>query len=105
MISGSRDRTIKIWDLRKLGDEKKEAGLVKDIDAHQSTVYSVCKASDDHFVSGSRDKTIRIYDKSGIFVKTIEFNSFVYRVKSLPDGRILVGLDNGNVCVLEFPKK
>ena len=53
IISGSGDKTIKIWDIT--------SGLcLKTIECHRNIVMSVLAASDNLIISGSYDKTIKI---------------------------------------------
>jgi WD40 repeat protein len=58
-VSGSIDKTIKIWD-------RKSGNLIKSINSHDYTVSSIAISNDDSFiVSGSRGE-IKIWDiKSG----------------------------------------
>jgi len=57
IVSGSHDRTIRIWDVRT-GDE-----VTKPLVGHTDAVISVDFSPDGaHIVSGSRDQTIRIWD-------------------------------------------
>ena len=67
IVSGSRDRTIKIWDLT-IGI------LIKTLEGHTDIVNSVKFSPDGSFIaSGSRDKTIKIWDvKTGNLIKTLE---------------------------------
>ncbi|OMJ70397.1 hypothetical protein SteCoe_31644 [Stentor coeruleus] len=68
IISGSNDKTIRIWNL--LAERQSELVLK----GHESRVSSVAITSDDKFiVSGSWDKTIRLWDmqkkcQEGIFL-------------------------------------
>jgi len=56
IISGSDDKTIKIWNL-KTGD------VLNTLESHTGYVLSVCVNPDGSFIiSGSGDKTIKIWD-------------------------------------------
>ena len=57
IISGSSDRTIRIWDA--------ETGAIvgNPLNGHTDWVWSVaCSPNGRHIISGSRDRTIRIWD-------------------------------------------
>jgi WD40 repeat protein len=55
IISGSVDKTIKIWDAN--------TGIcLQTLEGHSSNVYSVAYSPDDkRIVSGSADKTVKIW--------------------------------------------
>ena len=58
IVSGSRDKTLKIWD----ANTGKELQTLK---GHTSYVYSVAFSPDgQRIVSGSFDKTLKIWDAS-----------------------------------------
>ena len=55
-ISGSDDKTIRIWNLLEKSQETVFQG-------HTLSVWSVALTSDNKYaISGSKDKTIRIWD-------------------------------------------
>ena len=66
LVSGSRDTTIKIWDLTS-------GTLLNTLIGHSGAVWSVILSSDDSkIISGSYDKTIKIWDvKSGTLLNTL----------------------------------
>ena len=56
IVSGSDDRTVRIWDVASGAETAKMEG-------HTETVYSVTFSADGRsIVSGSWDKTVRIWD-------------------------------------------
>ena len=56
LVSGSHDKTIKLWDVQT-------GGIIKTFYGHTNTVYSVSISADCTTVaSGSEDKTIRLWD-------------------------------------------
>ncbi len=57
IISGSRDNTVRVWDM--------EGNQLAVCRGHQDDVRSVCVKKDDKIVSGSRDKTVRVWDING----------------------------------------
>jgi len=57
IISGSVDKTIRIWDAET------SAAVGKPLEGHSFSVWSVAYSPDGrHIISGSGDKTIRIWD-------------------------------------------
>jgi WD40 repeat protein len=57
IISGSDDKTIRIWDAET------GAAVGKPLEGHTDCVWSVAYSPDgQHIISGSDDKTIRIWD-------------------------------------------
>ena len=57
IISGSSDKTIRIWDAET------GSSIGKPLEAHTDSVWSVaCSPEGRHIISGSSDKTIRIWD-------------------------------------------
>ena len=53
IISGSDDRTIKIWD---------QSNCLATLSEHKKSVRILCQISENLFASGSFDKTIKIWD-------------------------------------------
>jgi len=86
IVSGSRDKTIRLWDTtgKPIGQPLK---------GHQAGVYSVAFSPDGKtIVSGSRDKTIRLWDTTGKPIgqpmkgHQAEVNSVAFS----PDGKTIV---------------
>ena len=70
VASGSRDKTVKVWNA-KTGD------LVQTLEGRSGAVYSVCFNHDGSQVaSGSNDKTVKVWNaKTGDLVQTLEGHS------------------------------
>src|ERR1039458_6579369 len=85
LASGSKDHTIKLWDVAN-------GQLLRTLQVHTDAVYSVAFSPDGHtLASGSIDKTIKLRDAaSGQLLRTLQddSNSF-YSVAFSPDSRIL----------------
>ncbi|KAG8846919.1 hypothetical protein FRB91_000349 [Serendipita sp. 411] len=63
VVTGSHDRTIRIWDPKIRKEEEDEDGEKKKLEGHEDSVWSVSFSPDgSKLVSGSSDHTIRIWD-------------------------------------------
>lgn len=93
VISGSKDRTIRIWDVA--------TGYCRVLDRHSAGVYCLAINNDgSFFASGGRDNTVRLWQtETGRLVKTL--NRHLYSVLCLcfsQDGkRILSGGGDGKL--------
>ena len=85
LASGSRDRSVKIWNA-------KSGQCNQTFCEHSDDVWSICWSPDGNYLaSGSDDKTIKIWDaKSGKCIRTLEGHSNIVRsVSWSPDGNYL----------------
>lgn len=100
LVSGSEDRTIKIWNL----DTRQ---LIRTLSAHSDTVRSVALSSDGQIIaSGSGDNTIKLWNlNTGEQIQTLSGHSgTVWSVAISPDGNTLVsGSEDNTVNVWEIP--
>ncbi len=96
VASGSRDKTVKVWDAVSFEE-------VMTLRGHAQSVSSVAFSADGkRIVSGSEDNTIKIWDASnGNEVRTIEgHEGKIYSVVFSPDGkRIVSGNEDGTAKV------
>ena len=96
VVSGSDDKTIKIWDASS-------GACHKTLEGHSGWVYSVAFSHDGkQVVSGSDDATIKIWDaRSGACAKTLEGHSlWVYSVAFSHDGKQVVsGSDDETIKI------
>jgi len=101
IVSGSADKTIKIWDFEK-GEE------IRTLRGHQKHVSSVFVTPDKkHIVSGSFDKTIKIWDfKEGKEIRTLKGHTdMVLSVFVTPDGKYIVsGSGDQDIIIWDFEK-
>jgi WD40 repeat protein/Tfp pilus assembly protein PilF/V8-like Glu-specific endopeptidase len=103
LVSGSSDKTIKVW---QLSDGK----LLHSIQAHRATVNSVVISPDGKsIISGSTDGTIKIWRlQDGLLLRTIAPGKNPNRVNSVaisPDGKNIIGAgDSINLWTLETGK-
>jgi WD40 repeat protein len=98
IVSGSDDRTIRVWDFDT------GAELLR-LEGHQDLVTSVAFAPDGRrIVSGSCDRTVRIWDaETG--VQLAEFRGYrgiADHVSVYPDGRRVLDPDTGTVSGVAF---
>jgi len=79
LVSGSHDKTIKLWDLQT-------GGVIKTFYGHTNQVLSVSILADcTRIASGSADKTIRLWDtQAGNCHHIIEQQHWVYYVQFSP---------------------
>jgi WD40 repeat protein len=81
-ISGSADKTLKVWDLKR-------GQLVRRLEGHIGGVNAVAVTPDGgQVILGSEDKALKVWDlKTGKLVRTLEGHSgLVYAVAGTPDG-------------------
>ena len=86
IISGSEDKTIRIWDVES-------AECIKILEGHTSRVQSIALSKNNQFVvSGSFDKTVRLWDRgTGESIKTFCGHSyFVTSVDISPNNKYIV---------------
>src|SRR5687768_8761905 len=84
IVSGSDDKTLKLWDV---------AGKCLDtFRGHESSVMALAVLPDGRIVSGSSDKTLKLWDGSGKCLATFSgHKSSVDALAVLPDGRLVSG--------------
>ncbi|MBD2059096.1 serine/threonine protein kinase [Oculatella sp. FACHB-28] len=87
-VSGSEDKTIKVWNLRT-GD------LLRTLSGHDAEVVSVAISQDGQLLaSGSRDNTVKLWDlQSGELIRTLDHPDWIQSVAFSPDGQMLAAGD------------
>ncbi|KAJ3127168.1 hypothetical protein HK100_009892 [Physocladia obscura] len=86
VVSGSSDKTVKIWDAQT-------SALQNTLEGHTSEVHAVVFSTDgQHVVSGSSDKTVKIWNaQTGTLHRTLEGHSdWVKAVAISADGQFVV---------------
>ncbi|MGB8399023.1 caspase family protein [Bradyrhizobium sp.] len=100
VLSGSADKTAKLWDVAT-------GKLLRTFQGHSQAVKSVLFSPDGHTVlSGSADKTLKLWDVStGRLLRTFEGHSDEVRsVVFSPDGRaVLSGSDDKTLKLWDVP--
>ena len=86
IVSGSRDKTLKIWDAHG-GDRE-----LLTLKGHSGSVESVSFSPDGRrIVSGSSDETLKVWDaETGLVLLTLEGHDYVTSVAFSPDGKRIV---------------
>ena len=57
MVSGSRDKTLKVWDLRS-------GRCMQTLNGHTNYVMAVAVVDEQRVVSGSNDRTVKLWTES-----------------------------------------
>ena len=92
IVSGSGDKTLKVWDLESHQE-------LASLSGHSSSVYAVAFSPDGRrIVSGSGDKTLKVWDLESHqeLASLSGHSSLVYAVAFSPDGRRIVSGSNDN---------
>ncbi|MDB9495501.1 response regulator [Spirulina major CS-329] len=99
LVSGSKDSTIKTWDLRT----GRETGTIT---GHAASVLSIAISPDgDHIISSSTDNTIRIWDiHNGTEIQAISGDAHhkIYVVALSPDGSVIISASADQTAKPEF---
>lgn len=86
LVSGSEDKTIKIWNLQT-------GHLIKTLEGHVGKINCLAISPDNQIiVSASNDKTVKIWDlKRGTLLRTLEGHSKVVRAVTIsPDCKTII---------------
>ncbi|MFN3741871.1 MAG: WD40 repeat domain-containing protein, partial [Anaerolineales bacterium] len=98
LVSGSSDRTVKVWEV--------ETGrLLRSLEGHPGSVRAVALSADGRtLVSGSSDRTVRAWDVESGQARLLFWNDAAILSLALPpDGRTLVcGDGQGRVWIFEW---
>ncbi len=95
-LSGSRDKTLKLWNLATGKEIRTFAG-------HANSVYSVAFSPDGRTaLSGSRDNTVKLWNlATGKEIQTLaEHTNTVWSVAFSPDGRVALSGSGDNTVKL-----
>ena len=93
-VSGSYDKTLRVWDAASGACERV-------LEGHTSSVVCVSVLPDGRVVSGSSDNALRMWDAaSGACERVLEGHlSWVRCVSVLPDGRVVSGSSDNTLRV------
>ena len=92
VVSGSKDKTVRIWDA-------KTGKNIQTLNGHADAVTCVCFSPDgSQVVSGSEDKTVRIWDaKTGKNIQNfIAHDTYITAIDFSPDGEFIATGCNDN---------
>lgn len=93
--SGSRDRHLSIWRKTKSCFER-----VRSFQAHEGAVLSLSTLVDGSVLSTGADDTAKLWSRSGELRRIWKTGSWPWSGLQRPDGRFLVGCDDGSLRVL-----
>ena len=98
LISGSVDRSIKIWSL--------ETGeCLKTLQDHRDWVTCILIISNNRFISSSVDKTIKIWNiNSYECLNTLKNKNGIYSLCSISNNQIACGCLNGTIVIWNLDK-
>jgi WD40 repeat protein len=97
-VSGSWDRTLKVWDLLT-GKE------VRTLEGHTDGVNGVAVIADGrHAVSASDDRTLKVWDLlTGQAIATLKTHAPLYCCAVTPDGKTLLAGDRaGSLHIVDW---
>ena len=101
LISGSSDKTIKVWFVTK------DSGLSQNtLIGHKGTVYAITELKDGTIVSGSEDKTLKIWNinkKQCLFTLTDTFA--INSLATLVDDLVVSGGTSNNIKLWNIKEK
>jgi WD40 repeat protein len=97
VVSGSDDRSLRVWDLAT-------GETARTLEGHSGGVHAVAALADGYVVSASHDCRLRVWSlATGETVRTLEGHSdWVGGVAALPDGRVVSACDDGSLRVWDL---
>jgi WD40 repeat protein len=98
IVSGSRDKTIKVWELNT-------GKLLNTLEGHTSSISSVAITSDNSkIVSGSYDKTMKVWElNTGNYYLFLKFDSGISTVNLSKYGNLIaIGTYSGNMYMGKY---
>ena len=97
LISGSSDKSIKVWNI--------ETGeCLKTLTGHSGSVFSLAISDEDLLISGSSDKTIKIWDiKTGQCLETLTGHTdWVRSLAISKEGKLISGADDRSIIIWDI---
>ena len=86
LVSGSWDKTLKLWNIQK----HRETTCLREFIGHNDWIFCVIQHSSGLLISGSGDKTARIWNPTnGKLLKTIQQEEEIRELQELGNGKIL----------------
>jgi WD40 repeat protein len=98
LISGSQDKTIKLWNLETSQE-------IKTLSGHSDHICSVAYSPNGQILaSASKDKTVKLWSvASGEEISSVKCtDSVIYSIAFSPDGKILAA-GSGDTTITMFP--
>lgn len=96
LISGSIDKTIKIWN-------RENAVCLSTLSGHRSTVRCL-EVDDEHIISGSRDNSIKVWNYNGNCIYTLQEHTDSVRCIDISNNLLVSGSYDGSVILWDFKK-
>jgi len=114
LVSGSRDKKIKIWDLERGGGDATTCGsgsgstsaAVQTLEGHTAGIRALLAISDDKLISASSDTSIKIWDlRSGTCITHLQgHEKSVSVLGCLDDGYLISGSSDKTAKIWDLNK-
>lgn len=94
LVSGSTDKTVRIWDINKVY-------CIKVLKGHRSTIRCL-KITEKFIISGSRDSEIRVWNFDGDCLHILKGHTESVRCMDIHENLLLTGSYDGSVILWDF---
>jgi WD40 repeat protein len=95
VVSGSDDKSVRVWDLA--------GGTPRVLEGHTDRVLALAALSDGRVVSGSSDNTVRVWSKTYQLLHMFVADAPIICLTTTLDGVMVAGCQDGTVQFLRLP--